>query len=178
MSSGMNFGVRASVPHLLGICFGVPVLMAAIGFGAGTLFQLVPWSHTAIKILGLSYLFYLAYRIATSAPDSLEGGRSRPFTFFEAALFQWINPKAWMMGISAIGTYTSVGMAMAPQVALMVLVFFLFTWPSAGVWLFFGAGLKRILGNPRHQRWFNWTMAALLVFSMKDVAQELVESAL
>ena len=117
MSSGMNFGVRASVPHLLGICFGVPVLMAAIGFGAGTLFQLVPWSHTAIKILGLSYLFYLAYRIATSAPDSLEGGRSRPFTFFEAALFQWINPKAWMMGISAIGTYTSVGMAMAPQVA-------------------------------------------------------------
>ena len=72
--------------------------------------------HNAIKFLGLSYLLYLAYRIATSAPDSLEGGRSRPLSFFEAALFQWINPKAWMMGISAIGTYTSVGMAMAPQV--------------------------------------------------------------
>jgi threonine/homoserine/homoserine lactone efflux protein len=94
-------------------------------------------------------------------------------SFFEAALFQWINPKAWMMGLSAIATYTSVGTDMAPQVAIMVLVFFLFTWPCAGLWLFFGSGLKRLLSEPNHQRWFNWVMAVLLVLSMHEVAKDL-----
>ncbi len=177
MSSGLNFGVRASLPHLLGICFGVPMLMVAIGFGAGLLFEQFSWLHTAIKVVGLCYLVYLAYRIAFSAPAELQGGRSRPLSFFEAALFQWINPKAWMMGTSALATYTSVGTDMSPQVAIVVLVFFLFTWPSVSIWLVFGAGLKKILSKPVYQRIFNWTMAVLLLLSMHDVVRELINSA-
>ena len=173
MSSGANFGVRASIPHLLGICLGVPVLILALGLGAGLVFQQLAWLHQVIRVIGVIYLIYLAYRIATSAPLETGTVNARPLSFFESALFQWVNPKTWMMGTSAIATYTSSNVDMAPQIAMVVLVFFLFTWPSAGIWLLFGKVLKRVLANPLHHRIFNWTMAALLLVSMRGVVGEL-----
>lgn len=176
MSSGLNFGIRASIPHLFGIAFGVPVMFSAVGFGAVVLFERFPYLHLGIKLIGLSYLIYLAYRIAMSAPGAMESGRSKPLSFLEAALFQWVNPKAWMMGTSAIAGYTKVGADLTTQIVLIVLVFFLMTWPAAGAWLVFGAGLKRLLANVLHQRVFNWAMAILLILSMRGVISELFES--
>lgn len=174
MSSGVNYGLKASLPHLLGICFGVPMLMAALGFGLGTLFDQYPWVHEVIKVVGLSFLIYLAFRIATATVEATTDQRARPLSFYEAALFQWVNPKSWVMGTSAIATYTSIGAELAPQVAMIVLVFFLLTWPAAFTWLIFGRWLKRQLRNPTHQRVFNYLMAGLLLVSMADVAGDLL----
>lgn len=173
MASGVNFGLRASMPHLLGICFGAPLMMAAAGFGIGTLFEVYPWLHTLIKIVGLAYLIYLAYRIALSAPADQQRNPAKPLTFIEAALFQWVNPKTWLMGTSAIATYTTVGLGMAPQVAIVVLVFFLMTWPSAGGWLLFGTALQRLFANPAYRRIFNYSMAVLLLLSVSGVIKDL-----
>lgn len=175
MSSGVNFGVRASLPHLLGICFGVPMMLTAAGFGVGALFQEFPWAHELVKVLGLCYLTYLAYRIATSSAEPSQLTKPKPLSFFQAALFQWINPKTWMMGTSAIATYTSVGSDLTGQIAVVVLVFFALTWPSAGIWLLFGTVLRKMLQNPVHRKIFNYSMAALLLFSMLGVFLELIQ---
>ena len=175
MSSGLNFGVRRSLPHLSGICVGVAVMLIAVGSGAGYLFVAYPYMHEAIKIIGVCYLSYLAWRIATSAPSQQVNSLARPLTFIQAALFQWINPKALVLGTSAIATFTTVGSDLAPQIALIVLVFFIMAWPAVATWLLFGASLQRVLGNPKHQRWFNIAMALLLMASMYQVIVELAQ---
>ena len=174
MASGLNFGVRRSVPHLVGICFGFPTLVIAIGFGAGYLFDRFPNLHEMIKLIGVLYLSYLAWRIATAVPGHSAGDRSKPFTIIEAALFQWVNPKAWIMATSAIATYTTVGQELAPQIGMIVLVFFLMTWPAAGAWLLFGTSLQRILATPVKLRVFNVSMAMLLLASMYSIVQDLI----
>jgi len=94
MTSGLNHGIKNSIPHLLGICFGFPIMVVLIGLGFVVVFKMYPLFHEILKILGVIYLSYLAWLIASSSPTSLEGKKSKPFSFTQAALFQWVNPKA------------------------------------------------------------------------------------
>jgi len=174
MTSSLNHGLRASLPHFFGICLGVPTLILAIGFGLGYLFERFSWLHELIQIAGIAYLLYLAWLIANAGPSRLDGERSKPFTFMQAAIFQWVNPKAWIMGTGAIAAYTTVGANVTLQVLTIALVFMLMAFPSAGAWMVFGAGLKRVLKTPSHQKGFNIAMAALLVASIIPVLKELV----
>ncbi len=178
MTSGLNHGIKASLPHLLGIAVGVPTMLLAVGFGLMFVFSQWPLVHVLIQVLGIFYLLYLAWLIATSAPSSLDGSaqRNKPLSFIQAALFQWINPKTWMMGTGAIAAYTQVGADTAPQIMMMALVFCLMAFPSAGSWMVFGSWLKRVFKNPRHQVWFNRTMAVLLVLSIMPVIKGLLEN--
>ncbi len=172
MSSGVNFGARASMPHFFGICFGFPTMFLATGFGLGAIFLAYPGLHMAIKVFGLAYLSYLAWQIATSGQVERGERTGAPLTFFQAALFQWVNPKAWIMGTSAIAAFTVVGEPLVPQVLLIGLVFFAMAFPSAAVWLAFGSSLKRVFDNMLYLRLFNFTMAALLLWSMRDTFYE------
>ena len=172
MSSGVNFGARASMPHFFGICFGFPTMFLATGFGLGALFLNYPVLHMVIKIFGLSYLTYLAWQIATSGRVERGEKLGQPLTFFQAALFQWVNPKAWIMGTSAIAAFTVVGQNLVPQVLIIGLVFFTMAFPSAGVWLAFGSSLKRLFENMVYLRAFNITMAVLLIWSMRHTFVE------
>lgn len=170
MASGLNFGPRASMPHFFGICFGFPSMFLAVGFGLGYLFERFAFLHAFIQVAGILYLLYLSWRIAVSAPANLdEEQASKPLTFAQAALFQWINPKAWTMGASAIAAYTTVGPDLNLQILLVGFVFFSMTFPSAGVWMMFGASLKRVLGDPKKQKIFNVSMALLLVASVAPI---------
>lgn len=164
------------MPHLFGICFGFPAMVIALGLGAGFLFERFPAIHEVIKIAGVLYLCYFAWRIATAEPSSDQNSRSKPFTFIEAALFQWVNPKAWVMASSAIAAFTTVGSDLNLQIAVIVGVFFVMTWPSAGVWMLFGVGLQRILSSAKHQRVFNVSMAILLLLSMSGIIRQLFVS--
>lgn len=174
MSSGLNHGVRASVPHLLGICLGFPSMILAVGFGLGVVFDRFPLLHEVVQVIGVLYLFYLAWLIASAVPSELKGEKLPPLSFIQAAMFQWVNPKAWIMGTSALAAYTTVGASMAEQILTVVLVFMLMAFPSAGVWLLFGAGLQKLLSKPLHQRCFNVVMALLLVCSIVPVIIELL----
>lgn len=174
MASGLNFGIRRSLPHMCGICIGFAVMLAVVGSGVGYLFERHPNLHELIKLIGVCYLAYLAWKIASSAPNGNHIEHAKPQTFIQAALFQWVNPKALVMGTSAIATFTTVGADISLQVFIVVTVFFLMTWPAVGAWLLFGASLQRILRNPRQQRIFNIGMALLLLASMYGVIVELV----
>ena len=173
-TTGLNFGVRRGIPHLLGICIGFPVMLALIGFGFGTMFQLFPLLHEVIRIVGVVYLLYLAWKIASAKGGSRSESRTKPISFLQSAAFQWVNPKAWVMGSSALAAYTALDDSFFLQVAIICTSFALITLPCAGAWLVFGAGLQRLLREPRHLRLFNVAMALLLVASIVPVIHEML----
>jgi threonine/homoserine/homoserine lactone efflux protein len=124
MASGLNYGTRRSLPHYFGIVLGFPLMILAVGLGIAQIFDAYPALHTLLKIVGAGYLSFLAYKIAT-APVGLEAVKSgKPFTFLQAAAFQWVNPKAWVMAVGAIATYTVIGSNYSTQVALISALFF------------------------------------------------------
>jgi threonine/homoserine/homoserine lactone efflux protein len=176
MTSGMNFGVWRTVPHYLGICIGFPAMVLAISMGLGTVFEAVPVMHQVIKVLGISYLMYLAWRIATTETELKEDGSSRPLSFWQAAAFQWVNPKAWVMAVGALATFTTVSGRVVEQALWIAAAFMVVAIPSVGGWMLGGAGLRRLLQKPAYRRWFNWTMGLLLVLSVIPmVSVELAE---
>jgi threonine/homoserine/homoserine lactone efflux protein len=175
MTSGLNYGVKNSIPHLLGICFGFPVMVIVIGFGFSVIFERYPLFNEIIKILGVVYLLYLSWLIASSSPVSLEGTKSKPLSFTQAALFQWVNPKAWVVATGAVSAYTSVSSDFFVQVIFIALAFLIVAIPSLGTWLIFGVGIKKYLKSPTHQKIFNLSMALLLILSVLPVLIKLVE---
>ncbi len=106
LASGVNFGIKASLPHMLGITIGFSILVLSCGLGIGALFELWPALHDVLKYAGALYMAWLAWKIARSGAPQSAGAKPKPFTFLQAAAFQWINPKAWIMAIGAIAAYT------------------------------------------------------------------------
>lgn len=169
LASGVNFGLLRSLPHMFGISLGFMLLVASVGLGLGQLFEQVPLLYSVLRYLGAAYLLYLAWKIANSgAPDNQSNAAAKPFTFLQAAAFQWVNPKAWIMAIGAITTYT-------PQenfvvnVLLIAALFALVNCPSVGLWTVAGSLLRNWLSNARALRIFNIGMALLLVASLYPI---------
>ncbi|SDF99474.1 LysE family translocator [Phytopseudomonas seleniipraecipitans] len=169
LASGVNFGLRRSVPHMLGISLGFMVLVMCVGFGLGQVFEQMPALYTVLRYLGAAYLLYLAWKIAGSgAPDGNGSETGKPFTFLQAAAFQWVNPKAWVMAIGAITTYTPQDNFLI-NVLLIAGLFALVNCPSVGLWTVAGSLLRNWLRNPRVLRAFNIGMAVLLVASLYPI---------
>jgi len=164
-SSGVNFGMWRTWPHAMGIAFGFGILLAAVGFGLGVLLTTYPELFLAIKIAGGLYMLYLAWRIANSGPIEVKEGAARPMTFLEAALFQWVNPKAWVMAMVAMSAYTSEG-NYALNVGIVVIAFCLVNFPSVSIWAGFGTVMRKFLQDPVKLKIFNYSMALALVVSL------------
>lgn len=166
MSSGANFGLRRTLPHLAGVAVGFPIMIVPVGLGAMQVFDLFPATYTILKIASVAYLSYLAWKIAhAAAPKATEG--ARPMTFVQALAFQWVNPKGWSMALGAITLYAaSRDLASILWVSAMFLAI---GTVSALTWTGFGTSLRRLLSDKRRLRLFNWTMASLLVASMLPV---------
>lgn len=176
MTSGLNFGVRQSLPLLTGICVGFAVMLLLVGLGFSQLFEIFPNLHFIIKCIGVLYLLYLAYLIAGSA-GSVESDRpSKPFTFIKGALFQWINAKAWVVATGALAAFTAVGANFFSQNIMIALTFFVVSFPCVGVWLVFGSLLKNVLNSSRSRMIFNFVMSGLLVLSVVPVVMEITET--
>jgi threonine/homoserine/homoserine lactone efflux protein len=175
MTSGMNFGIKNSIPHISGVCIGFPVMVILIGLGFSIVFEQYPILHEVIKIIGLAYLLYLSWLIASASPDRLESKKSKPFTFLQAALFQWVNPKAWVVATSSISAYTTLNEGIYWQVLIIAGAFFFAAFITAGTWLVFGKGIKQILQSAKQQRVFNIAMALVLVASVFPVILQLYQ---
>lgn len=169
LASGVNFGVVRSIPHLLGISCGFGVMVLAVGMGLGAVFEAYPVLYSILRYVGAAYLLYLAWKIATSGPigNDAEGG-GRPLTFWAAAAFQWVNPKAWVMAVGAISTYTPLQGYFFNVVVISVL-FTLINAPTISVWIFFGSLLRNVLRDPRWLNLFNFAMALMLVASLYPI---------
>lgn len=166
LATGINFGVRRALPHILGVAIGFPLMIACIGFGLGRIFEVFPIIYMALKYIGAAYMVWLAWKIATSNPstdDELE--KADPVTFLQACAFQWVNPKAWIMGVTALSAYT-IASQYAVGVLAVVGTFVFMGFTSALTWVLFGAGLKHILNDVRYYQYINWGLAAALVASL------------
>lgn len=166
--SGARFGFRRSVPHVCGIAAGMGVMLLAVASGLGSLFNSLPWLQQAMRIGGTLYLLWLGYMIAIAPPLTAkaadEGGMvDSPWRFYQAVLFQFINPKAWLMSISMIGSFTLLGREYWSSVGWMVLVFSLVCLQCCLVWAQFGAQVGRWLRTPQAWSWFNRIMGVLTV---------------
>jgi threonine/homoserine/homoserine lactone efflux protein len=165
-ASGANFGFVRSIPHMAGVVVGFVVLLMACGGGLGTLVTSFPQVQIVLKLAGSAYMLWLAWKIA-SASSGGEGERptGRPLTFWQAAAFQWVNPKGIVIALGAVALYVRPDRALA-DLAVLLGVFGTATLLSAGTWLCFGAALSRVLREPRRARTFNIVMAVLLVASI------------
>ena len=171
MASGVNFGFRRTLPHLAGVCLGFPAMVALVGFGLDAMFRAFPGFLTALRYVSVAYMLWLAYKIANAGPVHAADAGKQPLGFFGAAAFQWVNPKGWVMAVSALTTYTAMA-DYAHSAGIVVLVFLLIAFPASGIWLVSGAAMRRLLANPRYVRPFNLTMAALLLASIAPVLFE------
>jgi len=165
MSSGLNYGIQRSLPHLLGISIGFPLMILAIGLGLGSLFAKIPVIYPVIKTLGISYLLFFAWKVANASAPKTREKLASPVTFIQAVLFQWVNPKAWVMATGAIASFTN------PERFKIQMLFILGGYLTVGVmsmvfWLTLGVSLKKLIHNELHMRYFNISMAVLLVLSL------------
>ncbi|MBY4892627.1 LysE family translocator [Rhodobacteraceae bacterium N5(2021)] len=165
MASGVNFGLKRTLPHMLGVSLGHGAMTLILGLGLVQVFDVIPWLRTALTVVSVAYLLWLAWKVANAAPpaDAREG--TKPLTFLQAAGFQWVNPKAIYMSIYAQTNFTTEGAGWPGAVAIAV-IFALVNLPSVATWVWGGTQVRRWLDGPGRLRAFNWTMAALLVLSL------------
>ncbi|NAZ35938.1 LysE family transporter [Rubellimicrobium sp. CFH 75288] len=173
LASGANFGLRRSVPHLLGVSVGHSLMVLLLGLGLAALFERIPGFKAALAVVSVLYLLWLAWKFATAAPKAEHAPRTagRPLTFLQAAAFQWVNPKGWAMALTALAAYTADESLAA--VLLVAGVFFLTNLPCITLWALGGLGLRPILSSPGRLRWFNRAMAALIVATLWPVLASL-----
>lgn len=164
LASGVNFGLRRTLPHLAGISTGFFVLVFSVALGFAQLFTTFPALYTLVRLVGAAYLLWLAWQIATAPSPTSENSQRRPMTFLGAAAFQWVNP-AWVMAVSASANYLPASIDLL-QVCLIATVYALVNAPSVAIWALFGAQLRDWLGQPRTRRAFNIVMAILLVTTL------------
>ncbi len=150
-------------------------MIVAVGLGIAGLFEQVPVLHVILKLVGAAYLTYLAWRIASAPISEINETKGKPFTFLQAAAFQWVNPKAWVLAVGATVTYTVISDSYVIQVLTIALLFMLFGAPCTMLWLWFGASLKTILQKPSYVRIFNVSMATLLMGSLIPIFIELYQ---
>ena len=168
MTSGANFGFKRTIPHMLGVGFGFIFMIIMVGIGLMQLFDAFPLAYDILKVVSVLYLLYLTYKIATaSAPKDNQQSTGKPFSFIQAASFQWVNPKAWTMALTAISVYSPD--RNIESVLFVALAFGIVNLPAVTVWIVLGQQLKRLLTSHSRLRKFNYTMALLLLASLYPV---------
>jgi threonine/homoserine/homoserine lactone efflux protein len=168
MTTGLNFGLRRAQPHVLGVTLGFSFMVLVVGLGLGAVFSAWPALYTVIKYAGAAYILYLAWLIGR-AHDVEEGeAPARPVSFIDAALFQWVNPKGWVMVVGAVTAYAAVA-AFPLNMIVMAVVFGAFCYASSQTWVLFGTGLRNFVTAPRAMRVFNIVMGVLLALSLVPV---------
>src|SRR6478672_6522848 len=169
LSSGLTYGFRPTIPHIMGITIGFAFMVGTVGLGLGTIFIAYPVLQTILKYAGAAYLIYLAVAIAISgkAPSG-ESNRRGPMTFWGAAMFQWVNAKGWVMVIGTITAYAAIA-SFPWNIIIQTAISLVMGTLSTVAWALFGSALRPVLTSPRAVRAFNIVMAVLLLASLYPV---------
>lgn len=166
MASGANYGLRRTIPHMLGISIGHAFMVFMVGVLLLQIFDTYPVLQTVLKVVSATYMLWLAWKIANAVPPEAKTVEGKPFTFIQAAAFQWVNPKAWFMAITAISAYAPQSLGIATGAGIVAVIFASVNLPSVTVWAWMGVQVRRFLGSAGRLRGFNITMAVLLVASL------------
>jgi threonine/homoserine/homoserine lactone efflux protein len=176
MSSGVNFGVRPSLPLLSGICCGFALMLIIVAMGFAQIFTLFPHIITVIKILGTSYLVYLAWVISQSTGLGDRRQQSKPLGFIQGAMFQWVNGKAWVVAIGAVTAFNGSAPMALVDMTWLAGIFLLVAFPCVGIWLGFGTLLRQYLADETRLKRFNYLMSGLLLLSIVPIVTEIIDS--
>jgi threonine/homoserine/homoserine lactone efflux protein len=176
MASGVSFGFRRSLPGVVGINTGFPIMVILVGVGLGGVLERWPVVLDLLRPIGAAYLLYLAYKIATAPVNGLQARATQPLTITRTAVFQLVNPKAWVMIVGALVTYTTTDGPFLLQVLVVAASFVVFGAPCTVAWLLIGVGLRGVISKPAHFRAFNIVMAVTLVLSLIPIVVEIRDS--
>lgn len=176
LSSGVNYGFRKTLPHIWGIALGYPFMIFMTSLGIGALIYSYPVISTVLQWAGGMYMMYLAWQIANAQPMNSKSSQnekenitnentSKPLSFLQAVLFQWVNPKAWVMILNILSIYLNPAESYLFQMSVIVSISIFFTFAAVAMWTLFGTLLKQFLSNSTYNRVFNIIMALLLVIS-------------
>ncbi len=165
-ASGANYGFFRTLPHIAGVASGFFILLLAVAFGLGNAFSTWPILQSILKYVGSAYLLFLAWKIAHAGRPEQRDGPSKPFTLWQAALFQVVNVKAWIMAIGSMSAFTLAGTEYAVSALVIAGIFSLINLPCISLWTGFGVAIGRFLQHDRALRTFNFCMAALTAGSV------------
>ena len=166
MASGANYGLRRTVPHMLGISVGHAFMVFLVGVVLLGVFLAYPALNIVLKVVSAAYMLWLAWKIANAVPPEMKQVTGKPFTFLQAAAFQWVNPKAWFMATTAISAYAPQDRGLVLGSLMVAGIFATTNLPAVTIWAWIGVQLRRWLGTARRLRVFNISMALLLVASL------------
>ena len=163
--SGFNFGVKKTIPHILGVALGFTSLVFFLTVGLINVFKLFPLIQVIIKYLGTLFLLYLAYKIAFSK-SSTDTKKENPVKFIETFMFQYLNPKGVMVAIVVVSTYVDLGENYLNHATQVVLLALIFSSTSITLWTFIGKFLRKFATNEKFIKYFNYAMSVLLLLSI------------
>jgi threonine/homoserine/homoserine lactone efflux protein len=167
LSSGLTFGYKKTLAHIVGVMVGFPMMIIAVGLGMGTVFEMYPAFYSILKIVGMGYLVWMAYKIATSSSSmGSDDEVKKPFTLVQAMLFQWVNPKAWVMVITAMGSFITSQEHAFLQVLVIAFFYLCVGFLSTNFWALGGVYLQKLISNEKRVKVFNGVMAVLIVLSV------------
>jgi threonine/homoserine/homoserine lactone efflux protein len=175
LASGAQFGYQKTLPHIFGIIIGIAILLASVLLGLGLIFERYAQLYDLLKVVGSLYLFWLAWKIGTASTEDntlnntglhhTDKNRS-PMTLIGAALFQFVNPKAWAMVIGSISSFTLAGEHYIESGLWIMLCFALMGFVAISLWAYLGVGIARLLTTNKRRKVFNYTMSALTVATL------------
>ncbi|MEA1880497.1 MAG: LysE family translocator [Campylobacterota bacterium] len=167
LSSGLTFGYKKTLAHIVGVMVGFPIMIIAVGLGLGTVFELYSMVYNVLKVIGITYLLWMAWKIATSSSSMRSSDAvKKPFTLVQAMLFQWVNPKAWVMVITVMGSFITSAQHAFLQVLIIAFTYLCVGLLSTNFWALGGVYLQKFISNEKSVRIFNRLMAVLIVFSV------------
>lgn len=166
MGSAFNFGVLRSLPLLFGMCLGFPALLLTVSAGLDVVLQYVPDFLLYLRFIGSAYLLYLAYKIFNISSLGEVTEVDAPLGFLHGAAFQWVNPKSWIVAISAVSSFSFLSDSQLVNGLILSAVFVVISLPCVGTWMIAGGSIRGILNTPTRIAWFNRIMALLLVGSV------------
>jgi len=166
LSSGLSFGYKRTLPLIIGIMIGFPLMVVAVGLGIGELFEIFPLLYNILKVVGISYLLWMAWKISQTKGTLHTSKTNKPFTILQSALFQWVNPKAWIMAMTSTTSFISNEGDIQLQVLFIAFIYFIVGLFSTHSWTLGGVLLQKIIQQEKSLHIFNVSMALLMVFSV------------
>ena len=163
--SGFNFGIKKTIPHILGTTLGFTSLVFFLTVGLVNVFKLFPIIQVVIKYLGTIFLLYLAYKISFSK-ISTDTKKENPVRFIETFLFQYLNPKGVMVAIVVVSTYVDLGENYINYAIQVIMLALIFSGTSITLWTFIGKFLRKFATNEKYIKYFNYVMSVLLLLSI------------
>ena len=162
-ASGVKYGFKKTIPHILGIPLGHFIQISLVALGLGFVFQAYPMVQQVLKIIGCLYLFFLAYRMFGSLNMKESKKTGRPLKFYEAALFQILNPKAWVIAITAVSVFFPKDESFITGLLFLTCIAPIVNLPSISIWVLFGSSIRVLISNPTVKKTIEVILAVLLV---------------